>query len=229
LYSLVIGLSIKRASDVRWTAVGHLQDTLPNATRYFAIGTIPLREWFEPNSLVYLATILQQQFERPRVNSSAPQFSHERVLLFYSQADLLALQASFLDEHYAKSFAAIHQRFNIPLAYLGPDRIREIINSLSEGHRVALGCYKPLRIWRKKGRALRAKPELLPFAWIEENGGAKQVIQFLKNGNTLTLPEVDDPDKIAACGELVSRIDKMIYQSPRQVKEEFKFSNFLHP
>jgi len=229
VFVIVIGLSIKKASDVRWTAVGHLQDILPNATKYFAIGTIPLREWFEPNSLVYLATILQRQMKTPKVNTEEQKFHHERVLLFYSEADLLALQASFLDEHYAKSLAAIHQRFDIPLAYLGPDRVREIINSLSEEHRAALGCYKPPRIWRKKASALRAKPELLPFAQIEENGGAKQFIQFLKNGNTLTLSEVDDPDKIAACKEFVRGIEKMIYDSHGHVKEEFKFSNFLYP
>jgi hypothetical protein len=229
VFIIVVALSMKNASDVRWAAVGHLQDILPTATRYFAIGTIPLHEWFEPNSLVYLATILRHQMVSSKSDIPAQQLRHERVLLFYSEADLRALQASFLDEHYAKSFAAIHQRFGVPLAYLGPDRIKELINGLDEAHKVSLGCYEPRRIWSKKTPALRAKPELLPFAWIERNGGAQQVIQFLKNRNTLVLPEVHGDDRIAACAEFVRRIEKMIYDSNRHVKEEFKFSNFLYP
>jgi hypothetical protein len=228
-FLIVIGLSIKNASDVRWAAVGHLRDILPNATRYFAIGTIPLREWFEPNSLVYLATILEHRMNS-RQASVPNQFLHERVLLFYTEADLQALQASFLDEHYAKSFAAIHERFQIPLAYLGPDKVREIITGLTEEHRIALGCYQPQRWkWRNRAPKLRVKPELLPFAWLEQNGGHAQALQFLKNGKTLFLRPVDTDTKKAACQKLVKDIEEMIYDSTRQLKKEFKFSNFLLP
>ena len=228
-FLLVIGLSIKSASDVRWAAVGHLRDILPNTTKYFAIGTIPLREWFEPNSLVYLATILEYQMNA-RQASSPNQFLHERVLLFYSEADLQALQASFLDEHYAKSFAAIHERFHIPLAYLGPDKVREIITGLTEDHRIALGCYKRQRWWRRKRPpALRAKPELLPFAWLEGKGGEEQALQFLKDGRTLILRPVDTKEKKAACKEFVMSLAAIIYDSNLQIKEEFKFNNFLLP
>jgi hypothetical protein len=63
-FTWIVWKSVRRASDVRWTMIGDLSDNLENADRYFAIGTIPLREWFEPNALVYLATIIRQQRER---------------------------------------------------------------------------------------------------------------------------------------------------------------------
>jgi hypothetical protein len=139
------------------------------------------------------------------------------------------MQSSFLDEHYAKSFAAIHQRFDVPLAYLGPERIRELIDGLDEAHRVSLGCYKPRWIWSKKAPTRRTKPLLLPFAWIEGNSGGTQVIQFLKNSNTLVLPELRDAKTKAACQAFVKGIEDMIYDSNRQVKAEYKFSNCLYP
>jgi hypothetical protein len=228
VFIIVIGLSINKASDVRWTAVGHLQDILPTATRYFAIGTIPLREWFEPNSLVYLATILQHQIDSRHATPPARPLRHERVLLFHSDTDLRALQASFLDEHYAKSFAAIHRRFDVPLAYLGPDQIEAVIKGLSEAHQAALGCELG-RTWRKKTPTLRMKPGILPFAWIEVNGGPPRVIQFLKDSSSLVLPEVKDRDTKAAGEAFVKGIEDIIYDSNGQVKEECRFSNFLYP
>jgi hypothetical protein len=95
VFIIVVALSVGKASAVRWAAVGHLQDILPTATRYFAIGTIPLHEWFEPNSLVYLATILRHQMPPGQANMPAPQLRHERVLLFYSEADLRACSHLF--------------------------------------------------------------------------------------------------------------------------------------
>src|SRR5689334_23237981 len=77
-FAWVVWRSVKKASDVRWTMIGDLSDNLEGAKRYFAIGTIPLREWFEPNALLYLATIIQHQ-------QKDQEFRHERVLLFYEK------------------------------------------------------------------------------------------------------------------------------------------------
>ena len=87
-FAWVVWHSVKKASDVRWTLIGDLSDNLEDADRYFAIGTIPLREWFEPNALLYLATIIQRQ-------TKVTSFRHERVLIFYDESDLEALQASY--------------------------------------------------------------------------------------------------------------------------------------
>jgi hypothetical protein len=40
----VVLWSVRKASDVRWTMIGDLYDTLEGANRYFEIGTILLRE-----------------------------------------------------------------------------------------------------------------------------------------------------------------------------------------
>ena len=64
----------------------------------------------------------------------------------------------------------------------------------------------------------------VPFAWIEENGGSKQVIQFLKDGKTLILPAVDKPEEIDACEEFVKGSERMIFDVNGELKEEFSSS-----
>src|SRR5258708_29784877 len=122
-FAWVIALSIRKASEVRTARVDTLRDLLPGSTRYFSIGTIALREWFEPNSQLYLDTIVEHQHESRK-------FRHERELGFYTTADLKAAQPSYLDQPYPKAFDAIHARFKIPLAFLGPNDMRSLLLNL---------------------------------------------------------------------------------------------------
>jgi len=226
-FALVIFLSVKKAGDVRTTRVDKLRDVLPGSSRYFAIGTIPLREWFEPNSQLYLANIIRHQHD-----DSA--FKHERVLLFYTNRDWQALQASYLDEPYAKAFAAIHNRFKIPLAYVGPEDIRRILIGLNDEALCVLGCQRKLMVFfgrwltrLPREWTIRRRPRMLPFALIE-NHGVKTVLHFSKHANTLTLNEAGK-DTLKAHEEFVAAIEDKIHDSNHRLKEEFKFSNYLFP
>src|SRR4029450_9765115 len=75
-FVVVIAIYVKKAADVRSTLVQTLDDILPEAATYVGIGTIPLRQWFEPDSLVYLATIIHFQFRHEGLD-------HRRLLMFY--------------------------------------------------------------------------------------------------------------------------------------------------
>ncbi|MSV35980.1 MAG: hypothetical protein EXQ47_10370 [Bryobacterales bacterium] len=224
--------------------IGDLADTLEGADRYFAIGTIPLKEWFEPDTLLYLATIIKQQYKRQPQPASPPavapcnSFRHERVLLFFDKADFEALQASYLDQHYARSFSAIHDRFDIGLAYIRPSEIHDkILSQLEPEHRWSLAPYrwfaKPRRLWKTRvlRRFARKAGRTAPFAVIYK-GGRKVLVRFLKSGNSLTVENIDNAPEVRACEALVDLIENTIYKMPRvpgELLERYKFSNYLCP
>lgn len=227
-FVLVIALTIKKAGDISTSDVDKLRDLLPQSRRYFAIGIISLREWFEPDTQLYLASIISHQH-------ADSNFRHERVLLFYTNRDLNALRASYLDERYATRFAAIHARFKVPLACLHPEDIREILLSLDEATLHALGCHRKivfsLRRWLSffpREWTLRRKPHMLPYALIEKDSGS-QVLRFSKKKNRLALDEVMNEGQVEAHKKLVVAIEKKIHDAQGEVKETFKFINFLVP
>ncbi len=246
----VVWQSVRKASDVRWTMIGDLSDTLEGADRYFAIGTIPLREWFEPNTLLYLATIIQQQYKRqhhaasPAATTSAAgtpatttiasaSFRHDRVLLFHNDADFKALQASYLDQHYARSFSAIHERFDIGLAYLRPREIREILSKLNPEDRKMLASQRR-RTWLF-GKLARNAGMPRPFAIIYR-ANEEVIVGFLKSGNSLHVERIVDELEVKACKALVASIENAIYKpnaagtaSGPELFERYKFSKYLCP
>jgi len=227
-FVLVIALTLKRAGEVSTSEVDKLRDLLPQSRRYFAIGIISLREWFEPDTQLYLATIMNYQHENAG-------FRHERVLLFYTNREMKAVRASYLDERYATCFAAIHARFQVPLAYLGPEDLRDILLTLDEDTLQALGCHRRIvsalrRIMPQLRRewTLRRKPHMLPYALIEKASG-DLVLRFTKNANRLALDEIANAMQVAAHKKLVVAVEGRIHDAQGQVKNEFKFANFLFP
>lgn len=244
----VVLWSIWKASEVPWTTIGDLSEALEGADRYFAIGTIPLKEWFEPNPLLYLVSIIRQQFD-PRYLIAAPaagagaaapvigtSFRHERVLLFSNDTDFRALQASYLDQHYARSFSAIHDRLNITLGYLRKKELNGILAQLTPEHqkliigptyRPATGGAAPL--------AEHAAP-IPPFAVTYAGATVKAIVRFSKRHNNLVVEKLPDgPDK-EACIEFVKKIEPAIFKPQAaasatrpELFERCKFSKYLCP
>lgn len=230
-FAWVVWRSVRRASDVRWTLIGDLSDNLEGADRYFALGTIPLREWFEPNALVYLATIVRQQ---NKTTSTTP-LRHDRVLLFYRDSDFKALQASYLDQHYAKSFSAIHDRFGIPLAYLRPQELGALLSKLKPDERWSLAPYRwfarPRSLWGKRPfRALaKSTTKLTPYAVIEK-GSDRVILRFLKDGNSLAVEKVVDSFELTACTTFAALIEGVIYKpTTTELWAHCNFSKYLCP
>ena len=223
-FFLVVAWSIKRASDVQSTRVETVRDILPHTKRYFAVGVIPIREWFDPNTTVYLTTIVQHQLTHPH-------FSHERVLLFTRDSDLKAVSVSYLDEPYAKALTAIHKQFDIPLTYLTPAHYATLVSGLSPEERRALKCERRILAWLRsriqrmpRRWTLRA---VKPFVLLEKTDGSHVVMAFTKRGRTLTLSRVKDENFVRAAETLVERISKVVYLTDKTPLEEFSFSNVL--
>jgi hypothetical protein len=225
-FLLVIAWTVKRAGDIESVRVETLKDILPTAKRYFAIGIIPLWEWFDQSAIVYLCTIIKHQL--------AGDLHHERVLLFQHRRDLDALSVSYLDEPFAKAFSAIHTYFQIPLGYLAPADTEQLLAGLTVAQRDALGCT------RRWATALRTRwtivPErwtfrpLRPFALIEHHDGTFTALRFEKRGKTLMLPTIADTDAVSATKAVVDKLTEMIYKpGTHDLYERFKLSSLLCP
>jgi hypothetical protein len=244
--------SVWKASIVPWTIIGDLADSLEGADRYFAIGTIPLREWFEPDPLLYLATIIQQQYQprQPAAQAAAgagiaathpaealiASFRHERVLLFSNDVDFRALQASYLDQHYARSFSAIHDRFGITLAYLRKNEVHEVLLKLTPEQRSRIAG--PVSLWASG--PLKYLPwnmvRPLPFAVTYSGTAIKAIVQFSKRSNSLVVEKVPDGADKDARIAFVEKIEAAIFkaQTPDatgspELFERCKFSKYLCP
>jgi hypothetical protein len=212
-YFIVIIVSVWKSSEVGSAEVGALNDSLLKATRLIGIGTIGLREWFEPNSLLYLGTVIKHQIDCQRSNV---EFKHQRVLLFHDSYELQKVQASYLDEEYAKTFNAIHNTFGIPLAFLGPDDLASI---LADG---SASIPKDLRYRRWFGGSHRIRP----FAVIEKNSGSLVII-YAKQGRRLKVRPCHDQKVVAGARKLVDKITNTVFDETGMPKKQFDFNKLI--
>jgi len=210
-YFAIVALLIRREAAIHVTNIAVLEDILPNATSYFAISTTPLREWFEPGTQVYLSKIVARQFFRPELR-------HERVLIFFTKADLQSVHATYLDERYARCFKAWHEHFNVRLGFLGPTEIFSLLRSLDLRKRRVLGCYPEWIMWMPDVCLeyfpfwWRRRMRSLAFALVEANTGSRCVVRFSKGRNRLDISTIADVHVMEAYLELVGMIKQKIYR-----------------
>lgn len=88
-----------------------LRENLEDATSFFALNTIAVREWFGPAAQEYLSEI-------EKYHKKAGGFRHERVLLFFRRKDYADLVTPYLDYHYAHALVQMHKNYGITLAFL---------------------------------------------------------------------------------------------------------------
>src|SRR5206468_8974160 len=98
-----------------------LKVVLRDAVSFFATCTIPLERWFDPDTQKYMSDLVRQKYE-----INLPQ---NRVLLFKRGEDLLAVNQQHLDQYHARTLVSIHHNYKIPLGFLAPEEIGEILNA----------------------------------------------------------------------------------------------------
>ena len=183
-FALVLYFQIQIEADIGMRNIGLavLRDALKGAKSYLAIAAIPLREWFEPATQTYFATIVGYQL-------TTPVFRHHRVLVAFTQSDSFNLGSALMDEYHAKAFIRLHERLGARLAYLEREHIFEILDGLSVADRKAIGCYLPWQTWipdsilrRVSISRLRRRIRRLAVAIIEyADGRPPCFIVFSKN------------------------------------------------
>lgn len=187
-----------------------LHEALQGAKTYFAVSTIPLKEWFDPYMQVYFATIVQHQLEDSN-------FLHERVLFFFTKRDLQNTQHINLDGYYAKALKDIHIHHHIPLAFLERRNILHIVNSLSFEEAKTIGLYPKWVAWLPNGFLRKYKlkwrrrfPEL-DYALVEDQSGVKCVFPFKKHGEDVIIERNDDPSIVRLYEKVTQTIRGQIH------------------
>jgi hypothetical protein len=177
-----------------------LEDAMPNLVAYRAFSPTSFQEWFDPAAQVYLARLVSTKLKTP-----VPR--HSRVLLFFSQGDLEAAKSSLVDGYPATSLLEWHRYFDIPLAFLRPEELKEVRSQLSPEERRVIGdprwVPEPICSWVLKHR------RKLAFAMVESNA-AKSVILFKKSRHALHIRHVKDPKTVSAYERVAKLIEAKV-------------------
>ena len=122
-YLLIAGWFVNREATEPWrrSETDKVEDTLKDATDFFATCTIPLKSWFEPNVQQYLSHIVKGQL-------AGQKFRQQRVLLFFKDSALDNAKTQYLDGLYAKPLAELHKNYGITLGFLRPEEVNAILD-----------------------------------------------------------------------------------------------------
>ncbi len=229
-YLLIMYYLIRKETSIRLHGndLAVLNSTLSTASCYFATSTIGMKEWFDPVSQIFLATIIKQKTEQQV-------FRDERVLLFCGRKDIDTLDSMYLDGYYARRIADIHVQYGTPLAYLSKPEIHKILRELSHEQRKAIRCYPAPMFWcpewlfdrlplflqplRKKG---------LDFALVEHRDGTRSVLVIFKEGENVRIRRLKG-ERAEPYESLVELIRKTVYRSGAQPEEKHDFIKFYYP
>jgi hypothetical protein len=226
-FVVVLVLLIWRETAIRIANVGSLDNVLMDSRSYLAFAAIPLSEWFDPSVQVYLARIVAQQ-------QQVKDYSHQRVLLFFSHGDLEAVHASYLDEYHARCLIRIHQLHRIGLAFLPHDQLLETLTKLTVAERKMLRCYpRPIGMlpdWilnRVRVSWVRRRIAGLAFAVVSYEGGRSSVVLFSKGRKMLDIRRVDTPAGMAPYLRFVDLVQKQICRADGTLSSEYDFAGHM--
>ena len=210
------------------TDIGAVDDVLLGASAYFAVSPTPIRDWFEPAAQAYLTKVIEHK-------NAEPALLHQRVQLFFTQADLQATQASHLDGHHARCFAAWHEHLGVNLAFLKPPEVLNAIDAMTETERrYLLGWHYYLGLgWSGfrptclRLRALR-RTRRLAFALVERGPNQPAIVLFKNKRHTLTITVLQTHLQIAAYARLAAEVRALTYVAGRNTfLESKKFARFI--
>lgn len=196
-----------------------LDEVLSDATDVFATCTIPLKEWFHPYTQQYLSYIVKHNVN----GKSLPQ---KRVLLFKEQEDLAKAREQYLDGQFAKPLADIHRNYGIPLGFLRPNEMDEIL----EGFRLIAEA----RSWKKPNARDHEASEqqerdgtisTLDFALVTHPGNRITVITFDKTGDIYKLVPIEDPVQVKPYETLRDKIVTRVFNQ-KGANPQHNFSAF---
>lgn len=235
-YLMLMYYFIKKDTDIGMKRIGmaELEEALEGAIGFFAIGTIKLKEWFEPVTQAYFTAIAKRSL------TSNPHLYCTRVLFFFTGSDMKNVDNLYLDGYYAKRLTEIHERFQAKLAFLERREIFKVLNGLPLEDRRSLGCY-PIWINWLDGKTLekirlsllRRRIRKLAFALVEHEHGRKSVVRFSKHGQTLGLEVIEDSELVKPYCNLVNLIRDQIYKDPAAppdqlaLKIKYDFSKYF--
>jgi hypothetical protein len=226
-FVLVFLVSASRETKVRMADIAVLKDALPGSSGYLGLGVIGFEEWFDPSVQAYLSTIVAHQLKTPG-------YCHERVLLFFDDAALEDVHLSYSSEHYARCFTAIHEEFGIPLSFLRPDELADVLEALPEADRQRIG-------WRPRGVGFLpgALSRLVTRHWLKRHvstraflvtrpAGPPVVLRFSKEHRVLNISKLNDAEAVQGYVRLADLVKARIYKpGTMDLSRNHEFSSYI--
>jgi len=190
---------------------GKLDESLVNANSLFGTSILRMEEWFDPSAQLYLATVINER-------SASGNFNHQRVLLFFSQREIKSVTMPFLDGYYARCLSHLHKHYGIPLAFLEPVEILEILRTLTIEDRRNLSCPRHLIylcdwIAPRYLRFVMCKIHGLDFSLLTKNavGGTSaenMVLRVRKHFTHVSLETIKEVPRVQSYKKLTEEIKK---------------------
>lgn len=213
----------RQETEIRIPNLPVLDGVLQSATEYFALASIPIREWFDPPSQLYLSRLFARQMKSG--------MRQDRILVFPTRAGYQDVDNALLDEYHGRCLNRIHREFGSRLGFIPPSTLFKMLDSLSEEHKKAFG-YSRMKGWcRRRGLPVWGMARLqrrLAFAEIRDAGGAVRIVQFSKRSGHLKIGLIEQPSKIAPFVALSETIRRHIYESGQaDLKPEFDFNRHI--
>jgi hypothetical protein len=197
-----------------------VEQALRDATSYFALCDIPMREWFEPGAFKYYSLLQSKKEADPH------RFRYERVIVFKREADRRYAEETVLDRYHADALATSHRKFQIPMGWLPPTEFREILNRVPKEHRLLFrripAVLRVLPPWIMRRLPL---PAQLDFAVIERPSGKAVIIVPFKKSPTVVLQGDDATPYVA----FADAIRAKVYQEDGTIRLDHDFARASVP
>lgn len=179
-----------------------VEQLIKNATSYFAVCAIPMREWFEPGAFKYFALLLSEKHSR------GVAFRYDRVIIFSNSGQRRDAEATILDRYHAEALAMAHRKLDIPMGWLGPKNIRKIVRDLQPEQRIVLQGIPASFRWLPGSLSQFLWPVEFDFALIDRPQGKAVIIVPFKKSVAVVLEGND----VAPYESLSEAIKAKVYE-----------------
>jgi len=205
---------IHKHTKASWTNVSgeQLKVALEDVVDFFATCTIPLEQWFEPDTQKYLSDLVKHKYEN--------NLRQNRVLMFKREIDLLAVSQQHLSEYHARTLVSIHENYSIPLGFLRPDEIGSILNNFDlKGKALEWEKLKTMT-----GPGGRGTISTLDFALLTDAQGNHKVYTFDKTGDYIELVVIKDKREVQPYMRLRDDIWQVVFDERNLPNVEHDFA-----
>jgi|GEM_PF-1615448 hypothetical protein len=214
--STVIPYNTENLAKVR----GHLRD----ATGYFALSPIRLKDWFKPNSVRYFSMLLSKKRDAEQKNGT---FDYQRVFVFARDRDYNDAITQVLDRPYSWALSRFHGDFSIPLAYVKQRELGRVLDRLDQNALPELLGPTMWPEWMIKYFKLHLrKPWIfhLDFALIYNPKGNVVIVAPVGKDDAAI---IEDKKIVGIYEQLINELQKATHDNEGNVRDDHDFVGLI--
>ncbi len=220
LYRFVIKATVIPYNPMNLSTV---RDYLREATGYFALSPIRLKDWFKPNSVRYFSMLLENKTRAEQENRN---FDYQRVVVFARDRDYHDALTQVLDRPYSWALSRFHGDFEIPLAYIKQHELASVLDRVEpKGRPTLLGSTAWPQWMIKRFNLHRRKPWIfhLDFALIYSPNGNIVIVAPIQKEDAIVIND----DRVRIYEQLVDEIRKATHDKQGRVRHDHDFVELI--